>query len=350
MSKRRRITIGLIGLLVFSLLFPLRVGADDIPPRELAPTMHKTRCVPNQTVGDGIPTILDGGDGHYVVHPELAPILKREGGFCEIKALTSEYSEIRITSASPIMAMTEKVRHEKVKDITLTGRTIAIWIDKGADASKILITVQSVFLDLDPRIGGEKYNTPGSTYFPQTGQRISEKFLKAWETNGGLTQFGFPTSPEGLERLEDGKLYKIQYFERARFEHHPENAGTRYEVMLGQFGRRIHGKIDPNAERAKDHTCSYFQLTLDIGHNLCGSFNEYWVTHGGLAQFGFPITEEFEETLEDGKTYRVQYFERARFEHHPENPAPYNILLGQFGRRILADLANQRLTSAGNNK
>ncbi|MGN6812802.1 MAG: hypothetical protein ACTHMP_18215, partial [Thermomicrobiales bacterium] len=42
---------------------------------------------------------------------------------------------------------------------------------------------------------------------------------------------------------------------------------------------------------------------------------------------------------EDGNTYVVQYFERARFEHHPENQPPYNILLGQFGRRILAGVA-----------
>jgi hypothetical protein len=28
----------------------------------------------------------------------------------------------------------------------------------------------------------------------------------------------------------------------------------------------------------------------------------------------------------------VQYFERARFEYHPENPAPHDILLGQLGR------------------
>ncbi|MEO5951914.1 MAG: sortase, partial [Chloroflexia bacterium] len=58
---------------------------------------------------------------------------------------------------------------------------------------------------------------------------------------------------------------------------------------------------------------------------------------GGLAQFGYPISEEFVETLEDGKPYTVQYFERARFELHPENAAPYTILLGQFGRRILGD-------------
>jgi hypothetical protein len=33
----------------------------------------------------------------------------------------------------------------------------------------------------------------------------------------------------------------------------------------------------------------------------------------------------------------VQYFERARFEHHPENAPPYDVLLGQFGRSILAE-------------
>ena len=33
----------------------------------------------------------------------------------------------------------------------------------------------------------------------------------------------------------------------------------------------------------------------------------------------------------------MQYFERARFEHHPENQPPYDILLGQFGRRILGE-------------
>jgi hypothetical protein len=30
----------------------------------------------------------------------------------------------------------------------------------------------------------------------------------------------------------------------------------------------------------------------------------------------------------------VQYFERTRLEYHPENAAPNDVLLGQFGRRI----------------
>jgi hypothetical protein len=39
--------------------------------------------------------------------------------------------------------------------------------------------------------------------------------------------------------------------------------------------------------------------------------------------------------LEDGQGYIVQYFERVRLEYHPENAAPNDVLLRQFGRRAL---------------
>src|SRR5207248_1239346 len=65
-------------------------------------------------------------------------------------------------------------------------------------------------------------------------------------------------------------------------------------------------------------------------------FLSYWLAHGGLAINGFPLSTASPEKLEDGKVYTVQYFERARLEWPPENPAPYDVLLGQFGRRILA--------------
>ena len=63
----------------------------------------------------------------------------------------------------------------------------------------------------------------------------------------------------------------------------------------------------------------------------------YWQAHGELAQFGYPLSEEFTQVLEDGRVYTVQYFERARFEYHPENAPPFDVLLGQFGRRILLE-------------
>ncbi len=58
----------------------------------------------------------------------------------------------------------------------------------------------------------------------------------------------------------------------------------------------------------------------------------YWQTHGGLAQQGYPLTNAFPEVSDtDGKTYTVQYFERAVFEAHPENQPPNNVLLSLLG-------------------
>jgi hypothetical protein len=173
--------------------------------------------------------------------------------------------------------------------------------------------------------------------FAETGQCIQGRFLAYWQSNGGLARNGLPLSGEFRQVLEDGRAYTVQYFERVRLEYHPENAGTEYEVLLGQFGRRVFRarlgvEVDPPA--APEAGAVYFPET---GHNLGRLFLAYWERNGGLAQFGYPLSEEFYETLEDGNTYVVQYFERARFEYHPENAAPFDVLLGQFGRQVLAE-------------
>lgn len=70
----------------------------------------------------------------------------------------------------------------------------------------------------------------------------------------------------------------------------------------------------------------------ETGKGACGRFLEYWQQNGGLAQQGYPISNEFIEKSElDGKDYRVQYFERAVFELHPEHKPPYDVLLSQLG-------------------
>jgi len=71
------------------------------------------------------------------------------------------------------------------------------------------------------------------------------------------------------------------------------------------------------------------------GRCVSGLFYQYWQANGGLAQQGYPISDELDEVSPtDGKTYRAQYFERARFEYHPESPAPYQVLLGLLGREL----------------
>lgn len=69
-------------------------------------------------------------------------------------------------------------------------------------------------------------------------------------------------------------------------------------------------------------------------HALSGKFLGYWEKHGGLSQLGYPISGEIQEVSEtNGKTYTMQYFERARLELHPENQTLNDVqasLLGAF--------------------
>src|SRR6476469_5859218 len=78
--------------------------------------------------------------------------------------------------------------------------------------------------------------------FTETGHQVCGKFLAYWDQHGGLAQQGYPISDEFVEVSDlNGQPYTVQYFERAVFELHPENAGTQYEVLLSQLGT-IRGK------------------------------------------------------------------------------------------------------------
>jgi hypothetical protein len=70
----------------------------------------------------------------------------------------------------------------------------------------------------------------------------------------------------------------------------------------------------------------------ETGKRVGGLFLEYWKSNGGIARQGYPLSEEFKEVSPvNGKTYTVQYFERAVFEWHPENQAPFQVLLSPLG-------------------
>lgn len=179
-------------------------------------------------------------------------------------------------------------------------------------------------------------------YFPESGFNLSGKFLEYWKTHGGLSIFGYPISQSQNEvDPETGQSFLSQWFERARFEYHPEKAGTAYEVLLGLVGKQVTQERVTQGEPVFQPTGDlheknglYFSAT---GHNLSAFFRVYWQSKGGLAQFGFPISEAFRETnRDDGKNYLVQYFERARFEYHPENAGtPYEVLLGRLGKQLV---------------
>jgi hypothetical protein len=186
-------------------------------------------------------------------------------------------------------------------------------------------------------------------YFAPSGFHISNRsgFLSFWRTHGGLLVFGYPLSGE---LVEDGRI--VQYFERARFEYHPENLGKDGQVMLSLLGNELYGTRgfpdgQPQAGRM------FFSET---GNTLGGKFQQFWEKRGGLETFGFPISEPFEETSQiDGQMRIVQYFERARFEYFPEELGGfYQQQVNAYGLKLqglrevqLSDLGRQVLEQHG---
>jgi endonuclease YncB( thermonuclease family) len=177
---------------------------------------------------------------------------------------------------------------------------------------------------------------PGPQCFPETGFCISGQFRAYWQENGGLPVFGYPITPERPETSRDsGRVYPTQWFERNRFELHGD------DVLLGRLGddrlRQLGVDWQAQPRAAPLPGCDYFQET---GRNVCDQgdglgFKSYWNGKGGLASFGLPLTEAAEEANPSGDRVLTQWFERARFEWHPDNPDEFKVLLGLLGTETL---------------
>ncbi len=184
---------------------------------------------------------------------------------------------------------------------------------------------------------------PSVTFFDVTAHNVPKPFATYWDNRGGLTRFGYPLTEAFQEKsVVDGNTYLTQYFERARFEYHPEFAGTEYEVLLGLLGvERTTSRTSeaPFRPVGADKTPEGGFHFPETGHTLGGNFLAFWLENGGLSIFGYPISERFEEVSEtDGELHVVQYFERNRFEYHPNLPElPHGVLLGHLAREALLD-------------
>lgn len=86
----------------------------------------------------------------------------------------------------------------------------------------------------------------GPRCFSETDQCIEGPFRRFWERNGGLAIFGLPLTPAREERLADGGRSLVQWFERARFELHPELGPD--AVLLGRLGSEQLGLARPPSQ------------------------------------------------------------------------------------------------------
>ncbi len=162
---------------------------------------------------------------------------------------------------------------------------------------------------------------PDTQYFDATGHTLRGEFLAFWKAHGGPEIFGAPiTEPF----MQGGRT--VQYFEKVRFEHHPDHDGDPFEIQLSQLGRYFLGDRTFPALPAGQGNGRYFPET---GQYVQGGFLQFWEDRGGLDIFGLPLSPEIQEG-----DMIVQYFERARFEWEPQQGGGGEVKLSQLGRMV----------------
>lgn len=159
-------------------------------------------------------------------------------------------------------------------------------------------------------------------YFPETGHLVSGEFLAAYE-RGDDPQllYGYPIT----EMFKDQATgYYVQYFEKVRFELHMD-APAELQVNLTPIGQFVYdaGAALPKLESSLG--CNFFPET---GYQVCYSFLDFFRKYGGVAQFGYPISN-----FEDRGGLVVQFFQKSSLEWHPELPPGRQVTVSDLGRQ-----------------
>jgi Zn-dependent protease len=160
--------------------------------------------------------------------------------------------------------------------------------------------VPAATADLPLRVEVEGANPPAQAQLSLDGQPLDTTVTAVdGAPNRYLVTAALPAVPAGMHRMQvdlvasDGHFYSSAWDFTA---------------------------LAPDADHA------YFAQT---GYFVGQPFLAYWKAHGGLALFGYPISDVLRETTSSGETYTAQYFERARFELHTATSD--RVILGRVG-------------------
>jgi hypothetical protein len=146
-----------------------------------------------------------------------------------------------------------------------------------------------------------------SEYFAETGHHVEGDFLLYYRAHPQPeVVYGYPIT----ETFIDSEGLIVQYFQRARFEWHPENPPDQ-RVTLSALGELLYTPDAPVPFLPNPNQCQTFEPD---GFDVCYAFREFYLANGGPAFFGLPISP-----LEQRQGRYVQYFQFARLQWHPEH-------------------------------
>ncbi len=215
---------------------------------------------------------------------------------------------------------------------------------------RVLLSLLLMILVFPP---GRSYAAPPQTCFPgipNITDCLQGRFAEYWNINGGLPVFGYPITPT-YDVITPTQVILSQVVERNRLEYHPDISPP-FDILLGRLGidaLRLQNRnwLTEAPGQPKDG-CWYAEATK---HTVCDQQNgegflSFYRSHGldlgdpgfsegeSLSLFGYPLTEPAMERNAAGAIVLTQWFERARFEYHPQNPAGSRVMLGLLGREL----------------
>jgi hypothetical protein len=179
------------------------------------------------------------------------------------------------------------------------------------------------------RVACQAQSSQGEEYFAKTGHWVKGEFLVAYRkaVNPAIV-YGNPITDEFTDKTSG---YTIQYFEKARFELHPE-APAAQRVQFTLLGKLLYTSGQPGVAIDNSAACRRFAQT---GFQVCYAFLQFFDANGGEQQFGYPISNL---ELQNGR--QVQYFQRARLDWRPELPSGKRVAVADLGK-IYFDLRGE---------
>ena len=167
----------------------------------------------------------------------------------------------------------------------------------------------------------------GTLYFAETGHNLAEPFRSRWHQAGGAAVFGAPISEE---RYASGAGGVLQSFENLVLLYDPEQTAP-LDVRGQPLGKAVWAELVPDGAAKPVTGCisASCQFFTETGHTLGEPFASFWNTRGGMALFGPPVSEPFDDPKAAGT--RVQVFESAVLESRSGvvSPRPMGRILAE---------------------
>jgi hypothetical protein len=194
---------------------------------------------------------------------------------------------------------------------------------------RFAVLVLSATLALSTWGPGGAQSSADTQYFAETGHNVKGDFLSFFKAaKDPVLLFGYPMTEQITSK--DGTT--VQYFQRARFELHPELPEKR-RVQLTALGRAMYRLGSQQLNIDNPAACQLFTT----GFRVCFAFLDFFQANGGAAQFGNPISPfEFQDNL------IVQYFEKARFEWRADRPEGQRVVITDLGRLYFDQLGENQ--------